>query len=98
MAHFVVLGQLTAQGIGTYKDSTNRANAASQAAASMGGRLVDIYWTMGKYDFVAIFEMPDDETMTALLYRLGSQGNVSTATMRAFNRAEMETVLAKAGG
>jgi uncharacterized protein with GYD domain len=93
VAHFVVLGQLTAQGIASYKDTLNRASAASQAAASMGGQLVDIYWTMGKYDFVAIFEMPDDESMARLLYRQGSQGNVSTATMRAFNRDEIGAII-----
>ena len=97
MAKFVVLGKLTAQGIGDYKNTLNRASAAAQAAEAAGGRLVDIYWTMGKYDFVAIFEMPDDETMAAMLFRQGSQGNVSTATMRAFDRSEMEGVLAKSG-
>ena len=98
MAHFVVLGKLTAQGIADYKNTLNRASAASQAASAMGGRLVDIYWTMGKYDFVAIFEMPDDDAMAALLYRQGAQGNVSTATMRAFDRSGMEGILAKMAG
>ncbi len=98
MAQFVVLGNLTAQGIADFKNTLNRAKAASQGAEALGGRLVDIYWTMGKYDFVAIFEMPDDDTMAALLYRLGAQGNVSTTTMRAFDRSGMEGILAKMGG
>lgn len=97
MAHFVVLGRWTAQGVANYKNTLDRAEAADRLAKSMGGRLVDIYWTLGKYDFVAIFEAPDDETMTAVLLKSGAQGNISTATMRAFDRQAMATVLAKAG-
>lgn len=98
MAHFVVLGKWTAQGAASYKDSVKRADAAAELMAKMGGRMVDIYWTLGKYDFVVIAEMPDDESATVVMLKSGAQGNISTATMRAFNRDEMAAIIAKAGG
>jgi uncharacterized protein with GYD domain len=98
MFRFIVLGQLSAQGKASSSDTLNRAAATGEAAAALGGRLVDIFWTLGKYDFVAIFEMPDAESMTALLMRTGAQGNVQTATMRAFNRDEMQGILGKVAG
>ncbi len=98
MFQFIVLGKFTAQGVADYKQTLNRADASAKAAESMGGRMVDIFWTLGKYDFVAIFDMPDPESMAALLMRVGAQGNIQTATMRAFTREEMPTILAKAAG
>ena len=96
MAHFVVLGKWTSQGVAAYKDTVARSDAVDKMMKSNGGRVVDIYWTLGKYDFVAVMEAPDDATMTAILLRIGAQGNVSTATMRAFDKSEMKAVIAKA--
>jgi uncharacterized protein with GYD domain len=95
--HFIVLGSLTAQGTTTNADTLKRADGVAQGAQAMGGRLIDIYWTLGKYDFVCLFEMPDAESMAALLMRVGAQGNIKTMTMRAFDRTEMPAILAKAG-
>ena len=55
----------------------------------------EIFWTLGRYDVVAIFEAPDDASMTALGLALGAAGNVRTQTLRAFSREEMNGVLAK---
>jgi uncharacterized protein with GYD domain len=44
---------------------------------------------------VLLVDAPDDETMTAFMLKVGSLGNVKTATMRAFGREEMEKILAK---
>jgi uncharacterized protein with GYD domain len=50
---------------------------------------------MGRYDLAAIVDAPDDVTLNAILYSLGSLGNVSTETLRAFTRQETEAALAK---
>jgi uncharacterized protein with GYD domain len=50
----------------------------------MGGTLKEVYWTVGAYDVVAVPGIPDDETGTAFLLALGSQGNVRTTTLGAF--------------
>ena len=50
---------------------------------------------MGAYDAVVIFEAPDDETMSAFILKVGSLGNVTGQTLRAFRRSEMEKILAK---
>ena len=97
MFHFIVLGSFTAQGIATGADTLKRAESVAQGAQAMGGRLMDIYWTLGKYDFVCLFEMPDAESMAALLMKVGAQGNIKTMAMRAFDRTEMPAILAKAG-
>jgi uncharacterized protein with GYD domain len=96
MASYIVLAQFTDQGIRNVKDSTKRAAAASDAAAKMGVKLTDLFWTLGHYDLVIVAEAPDDETMTALMLKLGSLGNVKSQTLRAFRANEMDAILKKA--
>jgi uncharacterized protein with GYD domain len=54
------------------------------------------YWALGEHDIVAVMEAPDDETVTAALLAVGSQGNIRTTTMRVFSRDEMRAVIDKA--
>jgi uncharacterized protein with GYD domain len=42
-----------------------------------------------------VFEAPDDETATAAALQLASKGNVHTSTVRAFDAAQIEKVIAK---
>ena len=65
-------------------------------AKAHGVTVKDLFWTVGRYDGAAILEAPDDETAAAVLLRLGSEGNVKTTTLRAFDRSEIDTILAKA--
>ena len=51
------------------------------------------YLTMGRYDFVAIIEAPDDEAAARFALITGSQGSVSTETLRAFSEGEFERLL-----
>jgi len=53
------------------------------------------YWTLGAYDVVAIFEAPDDETMTVFSLSVAKLGNVKTQTLRAFSNKEMSAILGK---
>lgn len=95
MPTFVMLLNWTDQGIRSYKDTPQRAEAFAAAAQKFGAKVLNIYWTVGPYDIVAVVEAPDDETATALLLQLGGRGNVRTTTLRAFGREEMDGIIAK---
>ena len=95
MANYVVLANFTDQGIRGVKDTTKRAKAFREMAEKMGGKIKDIYWTLGHYDVVLTMEAPNDETATAILTRAGSLGNLKSQTLRAFNEKEMDSILAK---
>jgi uncharacterized protein with GYD domain len=62
---------------------------------SMGVTIKQMYWTLGQYDQVCIFEAPDDETAASVLLAADMLGNIRTQTMRAFTASEMEKILAK---
>jgi uncharacterized protein with GYD domain len=95
MTTYLVLCNFTEQGIRNVKDTTNRADAVRRMAKDFNVNVKDIYWTLGAYDVAAIFEAPDDASITALCLALGAQGNVRTQMLRAFNADEMKGVLAK---
>lgn len=94
MAKYVSLLSWTEKGVKEYRETVDRADGAKKVAADMGGSL-EIYWTLGSYDVVAISEFPDDETATAFLLKVGSLGNVRSTTMRAFDSNEVERIIAK---
>jgi uncharacterized protein with GYD domain len=96
MPTYISLINWTEQGVKAFKDTTKRADAAKAAAKRIGGRLNDIYWTIGAYDLVAITEFPDDETATAFMLALSSEGNVRTETLRGYNATEIAAIIAKA--
>jgi uncharacterized protein with GYD domain len=87
----------TEKGIKDFKDSTKRAAAAQEGMQQTGVALKEIYWTIGAYDVVCVFEAPDDETFAAALLTLGAAGNVRTTTMRAFSKTEFDAIVSRAG-
>lgn len=96
MPSYIALMNWTDQGVKTFRDSVDRADAAEIALSPAGIKFKDLYWTVGSHDLVAIFEAPDDETLAAALLTLAAQGNLRTTTLRAFTAEEMKGVIAKA--
>jgi len=95
MPLFVTLMNWTDQGVKSFKDSVDRAEAAKSALRAQGVDLQQIYWTVGPYDIVSIVEAPDVETATAGLLSLAAQGNLRSTTLRALTADEMRGVIAK---
>lgn len=95
MATYITTIRFTQQGFKGIDQTTQRAAAVKAAAKKRGVKITDIYWTMGDYDGLLIFEAANEETATTLLLHLGSMGNVHTSTVRAFTAAEMDKILAK---
>ena len=95
MATYIVLAHFSDQGIRGVKDSPKRADAFNAMAKKAGANVKELYWTLGRYDVVAIVEAPDVETITAIGLSTGKLGNVRTETLRAFNNAEMDAILKK---
>jgi len=95
MATFITTIKFTQQGVKGIDSSSARAAAFKATAKKLGAKVTDIYWTLGEFDGVLIFEAPDDETATAAILDLASHGNVHTTTMRAFNSTEMSKIIAK---
>jgi uncharacterized protein with GYD domain len=59
----------------------------------VGVKVTDIYWTLGRYDGIVLMEAADEKAVTAAMLHLGTLGNVSTQTSRAFSADEMSDIL-----
>lgn len=97
MARYITLVNWTDQGVRNYRDTVDRAGQFEELVQKMGGRVVDLVWTLGPHDLVATVEGPDDETATAISLAISSLGNVRTTTMRAFTRDEMTEIVRRTG-
>ncbi len=95
MNRYLILANFTDQGIKGIKDTTKRAKGFRDLATKMGASIDDIYWTLGQYDVVLIMTAPNDETVTSILLKAGSLGNLKSQTLRAFDEQEMEAILSK---
>jgi uncharacterized protein with GYD domain len=95
MATYISLVQFTDQGIRAAKETTQRVAEWAAKVQSMGISIKQMYWTLGQYDQVCVFNAPDDETAASVLLSADMLGNIRTQTLRAFTGAEMEKILAK---
>ncbi len=94
MATYIMLGKWTPQGSQGVSEGLRRREAAKEVAKSFGGEIKKIYVTMGQYDIVVVLEAPNDATMAKIALKVGSFGNVSTQTLRAFDEGETDLLLA----
>lgn len=93
MPTYIALLKWTSQGISAAKDSPKRLDAGREAFKKMGVQIKDTYLTMGRYDLVCIIEAPDDATYAKAVLGLGTQGNVSTETLKAFTEDEYRQIV-----
>jgi len=92
---YISLVQFTDKGIHAAKETTQRVAEWAAKVQSKGVTLKHMYWTLGHYDQVCVFEAPDDETAASVLLSADMLGNIRTRTMRAFTTSEMERILSK---
>ena len=92
MPTYIALLNWTQQGITKVKDSPGRLDAGREAFKKMGVQIKDTYMTMGRYDLVCVIEAPDDEAYAKAVLALGSQGNVSTETLKAFTEDQYRKI------
>ncbi len=97
MPTYVSLINWTEQGVRTVKDTLNRRGQAEALAEKHGVQFGQVYWTVGPYDVVLVLEAPDDESATAMLLELGSEGNLRTTTLRAYDHEAMSGIIGRLG-
>lgn len=92
MATYIALLNWTDQGVRSVKETAKRAESAKALARRLGGKL-DIHYTMGEYDAVAIIEMPSDEAYNRFALSTAALGNIRTKTMKSWTLEEFQKVL-----
>ena len=83
MPTYVMLTNLTADGIRTLKNNPGRVAEVNQEVEQIGAKVVAQYATLGQYDFVTVIEAPDEKTMAKVSVELGSRGTMTSQTLSA---------------
>lgn len=84
MSTYIILGQWTAEGIKNIKRVKERIEAAKKVTESFGGVFKEIYYTFGRYDFIAITEGLNNESSLKTLLTFAGAGAIRTETLVAF--------------
>jgi uncharacterized protein with GYD domain len=95
MVTYIGLMNFTDKGLQSVKSTTQRAAAAKEVAGRYGVTMREIWWTLGNHDIVCVLDAADEQSLTAFELAISSQGNVRSQSLRAFNAAEMDKVLAR---
>ena len=93
MAHFAILGNFTEKRMETIKALPENLQEVMEVFKSYGVKMNAFVFTMGRYDFVGIFEAPNAETITKALLSWGSKGLLKTETLTGFTGEEMSKLV-----
>jgi uncharacterized protein with GYD domain len=96
MPHYIILGNFTKKGIENIEDAPKRDEAARSIIEEAGGSL-QLFYTMGDYDFVAITEMPDDDSMLKFLLQTLRGKKVVMKTLKAWTDQEFGELVSGLG-
>lgn len=93
MATFIMLTNLTADGVKTLKDNPGRVGEVNKEVEQLGVKVVSQWAVLGQYDFVTVVEAPDAETMAKVSVELGSRGTLSSQTLTALPAEQLASSL-----
>jgi uncharacterized protein with GYD domain len=93
MPTFLMLTNLTAEGVRTLKNHPGRIAEVNREVEQMGVKVIAQYATLGQYDFVTVVEAPDDKTMAKVSVELGSRGTMTSQTLAAIPAEDMASSL-----
>ncbi len=93
MPTFVMLTNLTADGVRTLKNNPGRVAEVNKEVEQIGVKVVAQYATLGQYDFVTIVEAPDEKTMVKVSVELGSRGTMTSQTLTALRSDQLAEAL-----
>lgn len=90
MPTYIHLMELSQESLETMERSPDRRAAARELVESLGGEVLSIYYTFGRYDVVAAVEYPDDGSAAQAAVKLRGEGNTKIETLPAFTEAEWD--------
>jgi len=83
MAIYITLVNLSDDGKEAIKKDPARIQANNKALEAMGVKVLGQYATLGRYDFVNIFEAKDDAALFKVAAHLSGKGIAKTETLTA---------------
>jgi uncharacterized protein with GYD domain len=93
MTTFVMLTNLTPEGVQTLKNNPNRVQEVNNEVEQLGVKVKEQWAVLGQYDFITIVEAPDETTMAKVSVELGSRGTMTSQSLAAIPAEELAKAL-----
>jgi uncharacterized protein with GYD domain len=93
MPDYIMLTNLTAEGVQTLKGNPNRVQEVNKEVEQLGVKVKSQWAVLGQYDFITVVEAPDEKTMAKVSVELGSRGTMSSQTLAAIPADELAKAL-----
>lgn len=86
--HYVILGKWSPQGVRKVRDMRDRYDTIRGAAEQLGDRFLSLHLTLGRYDFVALLDLPSDEALKEVALHLDAHDTRRSLVMKAWTLDE----------
>ncbi len=93
MPQFIMLTNLTSDGVKTVKNNPARVQEVNREVEQLGIEVLHQWATLGQYDFVSVVEAPDEKTMAKVSVELGSRGTTTNQTLSAISAEDFVSSL-----
>jgi uncharacterized protein with GYD domain len=99
MPIFITQGRFTREYLkGGLAKPEDRHAAISRLCEQAGGKLLNLYFTLGQHDFLVVTDMPDAKAASVIsLVAAGGGGIQEVVTTQAFTTAEAKDLFERAG-
>ena len=81
MTLYVMLGNLKSTAFEKFDTLEERDRKAKKVIESLGGKMISLFYTFGRYDFVVLLDMPEKENLVKFLSIVAKFGTVRTETL-----------------
>ena len=81
MTIYVMLGNLKSSAFEKFDSIEERDKKAKKVVESLGGKMISLFYTFGRYDFVVIIDMPTKESLVKFPSIVAKFGTVRTETL-----------------
>ena len=88
MPTYILLSNLTAQGVQTLRANPERLREVNRDVEELGAKVVHQWATLGPFDFVNVVEAPDSATIAKVSVALGARGSAKLQTLTALDIEE----------
>jgi uncharacterized protein with GYD domain len=88
MPTYILLSNLTAQGVQTLRSNPERLREVNRDVEELGAKVVHQWATLGPFDFINVVDAPDAATIAKVSVALGARGSAKLQTLTALEIEE----------
>jgi uncharacterized protein with GYD domain len=89
---YFILGKWTDQGRNSIDEAPKRVEIIQNLVEEQKGSM-SVYFTMGEYDFIALVDMPNEESMVKILMKVNSMQAAVTKTLKGWPISEFAKMI-----